>query len=326
MCCMWSLSRAIAILLFCCVAGKSSGQELYPLSEPASSVPKGVIGLRTLSQQYNDADRLRTMQYFRFMYGLTPRLSVYVTAAFSNHHDRKLPPDLINHTHNGNQTNYFTQNIRRGARYPYLFNGANLYAKYRFLSMDGQNKHFRMAVYGQWSGVYTPHDEAEPDLTDDTGGYGHGLITTWLNKRFAASLTVGRIRPDSYFEMQPDLTGGPDMPTRITYGRARTWSASFGYLLRPKVYTNYDEPNLNLYVEFIGKRYGAAKVVQNETLVVNNNPALAEGSYVEIHPGVQKIIRSNLRIEFTAGFNLIGRSYAQINPQWSVAVQRYFFR
>jgi len=301
-------------------------QELYPLSEPASSVPKGVIGLRMLSEQYRESDRIRTMQYARLMYGLTPRLSVYITAAFSNHHGQKLPPDLINHTHNGNQTTYFTQNIKRGVKYPYTFSGANLYAKYRFLSLDGQNKHFRMAAYGQWSGVYTPHDEAEPDLTDDTGGYGHGLISTWLNKRFAGSITIGRIRPDSYFEMQPDVTGGPDMPTRITYGKATTYSVSFGYLFRPKIYTNYDEPNWNFYLEFIGKRYEAARVVQNGTLITTSTPGLSAGSYLEVYPGIQKIIQSNTRIEFTVGFSLIGRSYAHFNPQWNIAVQRYFFR
>ena len=318
-----NLLRSILLLL---VIVNAEAQELYPLSEPASSVPKGVFGLRALSEQYKDADQLRTMQYIRFMHGVTARLSVYVTAAFSNHHDRKLSPNLINHIHQGTQTNYFTQNTTRGVEYPYLFNGLNLYAKYRFISHDAQNRHFRMAVYGQWSGVYTPHDEAEPDLTDDTGGYGHGLITTWLNKRFAASLTVGRIRPDSYFEMQPDRTGGPDLATRITYPRTTAWSLSFGYLLYPKSYTSYDEPNWNLYLEFLGKSFGAAKIVQGNSVVVNTNAALAEGSYVSIHPGIQKIIRSNTRIEFIAGFDFIGRSYAQINPQWSLAVQRYFFR
>lgn len=324
---MWYRNRLILIsVLTAILTGNINAQELYPLSEPASSVPKGVFGLRALSQQYRDADRLRTMQYLRFMHGVTPRLSVYITAAFSNHHDRKLPTDLINHTHNGNQTNYFTQNIKRGVKYPYLFNGLNLYAKYRFISRDAQNRHFRMAVYGQWSGVATPHDEAEPDLTDDTGGYGHGLITTWLIKRFAASVTIGRIRPNSYFEMQPDLTGGPDLPTKITYGTATAYSISFGYLLHPKIYTNYDEPNWNVYLEFIGKNYDAARVEQNNAIVFNTNPALAAGSFVEIHPGIQKIIRSNTRLEFTAGFNFIGRSFAQSNPQWSIAIQRYFFR
>jgi hypothetical protein len=302
------------------------GQELFILNEPASSVPKGVVGLRAFSQNYKENNTNRALYALRVMYGATAKLSVMATASLSNHHDRKLPKDLINHTHVGNQTNYYTAAIKRGVKYPLLFNGIYLFAKYRFLSRDEQNKHFRMSAYGEWSNVGVAHDEAEPNLMDDTGGYGLGIISTWLKNRFAASLTTGFINPNSYSEMQRDLTGGPDLPTKIYYGNAIKYNLSIGYRLYPKKYEEgYEQVNWNVYVEFIGKTYDDATVIQNGTEIKARTSALKGGSYIEIYPGIQRIINSNTRIEFCYGFNLIGYSYTHFTPVWTLAVQRYFY-
>lgn len=315
----------IILLLILAVPVDSRGQELFILNEPASSVPKGVIGARAFTQNYKEYNTTRGLHALRLMFGATARLSVLATASISNHHNRKLPKDLINHTHVGNQTNYFTQPIRRGVGYAYLFNGIHLFAKYRFLTNDSQNKHLRLAAYGEWSNVNVAHDEAEPSLMDDTGGYGFGIISTWLKNRFAASLTTGYIRPDSYFEMQPDVTGGPDLPTELHYGTAIRYNLSFGYRLYPKKYEGYEQVNWNVYVEFIGKTYDAATVIQNGTDIHGKTAALQDGSYIEIYPGIQRIINSNTRIEFCYGFELIGNSFVHFTPIWTLGVQRYFY-
>ena len=315
----------VSFILFL-LAGNSFGQELYPLSEPASSVPKGVIGIRAFTQNFREVNTNRSLDVLRVMYGVTSKVSVIVTGSISNHHDRKLPPDLIAHTHTTNQTIYYTQSIKRGVDYPYLFNGLHLFAKYRFLSLDRKNEHFRMALYGEWSDVKVAHDEAEPNLMDDTGGYGAGTIATWLKNRFAASVTGGFVKPNPYFETQPDFTGGPDLPTKIYYGDAIKYSLSFGYRLSPRHYTDYDQPNWNLYMEFIGKKYDAARVIQNGIEITTKSIALTDGTYMEVHPGIQRIVKSNLRIDFSVGFSLIGSSYVHFNPMWTFGVQRYFYR
>jgi hypothetical protein len=303
------------------------GQELFPLNEPASSVPKGVVGARAFTQNYKEGNTARSLEALRVMYGVTSKLSVTATGSISNHHNRRLPSDLLNHTHNGNQTNYYTQNIKRGVPYPYLFNGIYLFAKYRALSFDGKNQHLRIAAYGEWSNVGVAHDEAEPNLMDDTGGYGLGLITTLLKNRFATSVTYGLIRPNSYFETQPDFTGGPDLPTKIYYGNAIKCNVSLGYRLAPKHYTDYDQPNWNLYAEFIGKQYDAAKVIQNGVNVpATRSLALRSGSYLEIHPGIQYIEQSNFRIDFSLGISFIGNSYVHFAPMWTLGFQQYFYR
>jgi hypothetical protein len=322
---MSGLGRTTLGFLFL-ISLQAVSQELYPLNEPASTVPKGVLGVRVFTENFKEISRTRSMHALRFMYGVTPRLTILTNATISNHHSRKLPSDLITHTHVGNQTNYYTHNIKRGVEYPYLFNGVHVLAKYRFLSIDKKNEHFRMAALAEWSSVNVAHDEAEPNLMDDTGGYGGGFIATWLKKRFAASFTYGFIKPKSYYEKQTDFTGGPDLPTRIYYGDASKFNLSLGYLLYPKHYTGYDNPNWNIYLEFLGKRYGAATVIQNGAAISSRAIALADGYYWEVHPGIQRIVNSNFRMDLTVGLSLLSRSYVRFTPVWMFAVQRYFYR
>jgi len=237
----------------------------------------------------------------------------------------------VTHTHVGNQTVYSTQPIPYGITYPMKFNGVNLYAKFRFLSLDGMHTHFRMAIYAQWAHITSVHDEAEPNLIDDTKGYGGGLITTYLKNHFAASLTTGVIIPGYYDEYTKDPLGSPiPLYTKLQYGNAVQYNLSFGYLFYPKKYENYSQTNWNFYLEFIGKSYAEAKVYQNEQntgqLQVDiQSAALKAGSYIEIHPAIQKIVNSNLRFEISVGLPMINKSYTHFYPLYMFGIQRYFY-
>lgn len=314
------------VLLFLLISARVWAQELYPLNEPASTMPKGVLGVRLSTESFQEVNRTRRLHALRLMYGVTPRLTLLTNFTLSNHHSRKLPEDLISHVHVGNNTYYYTHNIQRGAKYPYLFNGVHVLAKYRFLTVDRKNEHFRMALVGEWSNVNMAHHEAEPTLMDDTGGYGAGFIATWLKNRFAASFTYGFIRPNSYFEKQTDFSGGPDLPTTIYYGNASKFNLSLGYLVYPKRYTSYDNPNWNIYLEFMGKQYDAATVIQNGSSMETRAIALTSGYYWEVHPGIQRIVNSNFRMDLTVGFSLVNSSYVRFTPVWMFGVQRFFYR
>lgn len=304
-------------------ASLAGAQELFPLSEPASSVPKGALGVRLFSETYKEVHQLRNMAGLRIMYGVTPRLSVYFTAITSNHHGKKMPVEFP-----------FHNTPERGAYYPYKFNGVHLYGKYRFLSLDRENSHFRAALYGEGTLVKTTHHETEPDLEmGDNTGVGGGLITTYLKNKFAVSLTAGAILPSAYSGQSPDpVEGLPDVPVRVRYGKALEYSLSFGYLLLPRKYKDYNQTNINLYVEFHGKAFQAAKVdmfygEQNAYFLAPSRypVALQKGYYVDVSPGVQFIIRSNLRIDCSATFSSLGISYARLYPVFNLGVQRYFF-
>jgi hypothetical protein len=301
-------------------------QELFPLNEPASTVPKGVLGIRLFSDSYQEVKILRNMYALRLMYGVLPKLTVEASASVSNHHGRDFPAGLATHTHSGTGSVFSTGNFTRGVYYPYLYTGIYIYAKYRFLTFDSEHRHFRMAAYADWSNVNVAHDEAEPNLLDDTKGYGGGLITTFLNYHLAVSLNTGVIIPGKYNGLSPDIYGGPMVPTELRYGNAVKYNLSFGYLLFPHHYENYNQTNLNIYLEFMGKSYGQATVIQyGDKNIPISTPLLKAGSYVDVCPGFQCIIKSNSRIDFSVEFPLINKSYAHFYPVFMLGVQRYIF-
>src|ERR1700741_4824400 len=128
-------------IFFGLMIARIPAQELFPLNEPASNVPKNAIGLRAFNQSYKEGNIIRGMDAFRLMYGLLPQLTVMATASISNHHGKDFPSNLATHTHSANQSIYSTGAYVVGIPYAYRFNGVSFYAKYRFVSADGQNKH-----------------------------------------------------------------------------------------------------------------------------------------------------------------------------------------
>lgn len=317
--------RWVVFFSFFVYSSITKAQELYPLNEPASNVPKGVLGVRLFEENYKVGSRSRNVIGARLMYGLTPRLTVLVNATTSNHHYKELPRDLITHTHLGNQTILYTNKISRNGNYPFLFSGFHFYGKYRFISMDGEGTHFRVAAYGEYSLVKTAHDEAESNLMLDNSGYGYGVITTWLHHKLAISLNAGVVIPKSYVEYGYPTSYSPGVKTEMIYGRQFNYNLSLGYLVFPKTYSDYRETNYNVYLEFIGRSYDGVVIIQDREKAKISNPVLMGGNYIEIHPGIQRIVKSNLRIEASVGFNLINQSYARSTPTFNFGIQRYFY-
>lgn len=302
-------------------------QELYPLADNASNVPKGVLGLRVMNNSYVEAGTLRNLSVLRGLMGISSKWTAALSVSVSNHHSAVLPKNLVNHTHSSAGTIFYTSTPQRGLPYPYLFNGIHIYTKYRFVTHDLQNEHFRMAVYGEWSGVSTAHDEAEPNLMDDTGGFGFGLISTYLKNKFALSFTGGAIVPKKYEGDAPDPLTSQLISTQIYYGNAFKYSLSFGYLLYPRQYNSYEQTNWNVYVEFMGKSYAGAKVFQygGTKEIPVSTPLLMSGNYLDVCPGLQAIPNSNLRLDISATFPMINRSYAHFYPMIELGAQYYFY-
>lgn len=298
-------------------------QELFPNTEPASNIPQKTLGIRLMAEAYSEGGGfIRNTNALRLMYGLTPRLSVYLTAASSNHHKKTLPSDYPYHN-----------TPERGVFKPYEFNGLSMYAKYRFLSRDEEKAHLRMAVYAEGSAVNSAHDEGEPRLMDDTKGFGFGYIGTYLKNKFAVSLTLGGIFPGKFKGMQVDVIEGmPDIPTTVKYPNTLNYSLSMGYLLWPRTYNSYKQTNINIYCELMGKYYGDTRVWVTpagvpeylvETVFIP--PALRKGYYLDIVPGVQFIFNSNTRIDLSMQFQGLKMSYARIYPQVNFGIQHYFY-
>lgn len=301
----------------------SYAQELYPLHEPASTLGKNTLGIRLINETYNEKVQWRNMTGLRLMYGVTPKLTVMATGIASNHHGEKFPQDFPH-----------SNTPERGAIYPMRFNGAHFYGKYRFLTLDKPKQHLRLAAYAETTLVKTTHHESEPNLAmGDTKGWGAGIISTYLYHKFATSLTVGYIHPWSQTGWSPDVINTlPDYNVRAHYGKALTYGLSFGYLVLPKQYTSYKQTNLNVYLEFHGKFYGDGQIDLNidkpygYTLSKYRYPdAFRKGYYVDISPGLQAIINSNLRIDASVTLPLLGKSWARLYPVFTIAAQYYFY-
>lgn len=263
------------------------------------------------------------MQGLRLMYGVNANVSFYLTGIASNHHGALFPVEFP-----------FHNTPERGAHYPYKFNGGQLYAKYRFYSNDGPNRHLRMAAYAEGAYVNTTHHESEPDIDKgDNSGLSAGIITTYLKNKWALSFSLGYLHPFAATGQSPDpISGLPNTPVKVAYGKALCYSLSFGCLLLPHHYRDYRQTNVNLYLELTGKVFGNARVTMfyqedNEYILGHNRypPALKSGWYIDASPGIQFIFNSNLRVDVGATFRTAGFSYASLYPVYNLTIQRYIY-
>ena len=128
-------------------------------------------------------------------------------------------------------------------------------------------------------------------------------------------------------------TGLPGVPATVTYADGYNYSLSFGYLLLPHTYTDYNQTNWNIYMEFVGKSYGQVQMqvgnvyynLPQYAISTNGIKALQAGQYLEVYPGIQTILRSTLRIDFSVGIPITSRSYVHYYPVYNLGIQRYFF-
>lgn len=294
----------------------TDAQELYPNTEPASNLPKGVLAFRLANQIHQEVNQTRLWQGYRFMFGINEKLTISQTFNFSNHHGYKLPADFIKA--NADSTAYYTEGRQLGNYYPYQFENFDLNFKYRFYTNDKPHEHLRFAAYLDLAGGNEAHDEAEPSLMGDNSGAALGFIGTYLKNKFAASITIGAIAPYRYSQTRPKIV--------MKYGNAINYSLSLGYLVLPFTYKSYKQTNVNVYVEFMGKSYEAAQVYyKGEKVSTHNVPSLAKGNYLEIRPAIQFIFLSNTRLDISFSRAILNQTYVKTNTPFYINLQHSFY-
>ncbi|WP_146381265.1 hypothetical protein [Mucilaginibacter pallidiroseus] len=220
------------------------GQELYVNTEPASNMAAGSLGIRLENQGFFKPT-YKNRSTLEAMYGLSGKVMVHGAAYLSN----------------------FYQNSQR-------FEGGSFYAKYRFLSFDDVQTHFRGAVFGKASLITNPYVMQEISLEGDNTGLQSGLIFTQLLHKFAISGSASYLRGfDNLGNNHAQITGAKD---------ALAYSLSAGLLVLPKIYRNYNQVNVNIYAEVLGK----------------TNPGYNQ-SYLDIAPAVQLIFNSVCRLDLS---------------------------
>ncbi len=245
-------------------------QELYVFSEPASNMAAKSIGFRLTNE-----------------------------GVFSPHFSSRLIPELMvgfNKNFMVHGQGYFSDMDGK-----YRTEGAGLYAKYRFLSIDEAQSHFRAAVFARASTSNRPTYSEDINLEGDNTGIQAGLVFTQLLHKLALSSTLSYSKA---FDNAGDkvIKGMPQPDHMLGY------SLSSGYLLLPFVYKNYNQPNLNLYFEVLGK----------------TNPKNGK-SYVDFAPAVQVIINSRTRIDLGYRFEIAGNLENRFNKNMYMARVEFNF-
>lgn len=244
----------------------TKAQELYVNTEPASNMAANSLGIRLTNKFFKmEHDGTTGMRFEpEVMWGVNKKLMVHAI---------------------GYAANMMQSSIR--------MEGGSVYAKYRFLSLDQQHAHFRMAAYVKGSVIDNPYLPSTPatkkpysntdiDLEGATSGVSSGVIATQLLHKLALSTTLGYSR---YMNNVKDNIPEGFPKNSVNY------SLSAGYLVLPVRYKNFNQTNLNLYVELLGK---------------TNTDAAGRGYYLDIAPAVQFIFNSTTRLDLSYRTQLTG--------------------
>ncbi|RYU89521.1 hypothetical protein EWM62_14475 [Mucilaginibacter terrigena] len=235
----------VILLAFCltALAYTVHAQELYVNTEPASNMAARSLGIRLENQGYN-SNGFKNRTTLEAMYGATGKLMLHGALYSSN----------------------FYQRSQR-------FEGGSFYAKYRFLSVDTVQAHFRGAIFGKVGVSRNPYMMQEIALEGDNSGLQGGVIFTKLIHKLAFSGSASYLR---------GLNSANDKGAIAGAKGSLAYTISAGYLLLPKNYTSYNQVNLNLYAELLGK----------------TNPGYAQ-SYLDVAPALQLIFNSVCRLDFS---------------------------
>ena len=247
-----------------------SAQELYVFTEPASNMAAHSLGIRITDMGMPNND-FRNRFTPEIMFGFSKNLMVHTQGFFSN---------------------------LDGS---YKFEGGSIYAKYRFYTNDQIQTHFRMAAFGRVSGSRRGTFSRDINLTGDNSGLQGGLIFTQLLHKVAFSSTVGFAH--AFKDLDRQTIGAPQPNNMLNY------SVSTGYLLAPKVYTNYKQANFNVYLELLGK----------------TEPESGR-SYFDIAPAAQIILNSRTLIDLGYRFEAAGNLENRFNKNsWLVRLEFNFY-
>lgn len=229
--------------LFLFLSAKS--QELFSQTEPASNRAVGSIGFRVDNSIMDETYTSKTNYHLipEIMIGISKKFMISGDIFFSNRSE------------------------------VFRTEGGSIYAKYRFLSNDDVQRHFRMAGFGRISYNNSDVHQNEISMYGHNTGIEFGVVATQLLRKVALSSGVS-------FLNATDNGGG----NKFVYGRDRSkavnYTLSVGKLMLPKAYKDYRQTNINLMIEALSQvNTGSGKY------------------YLDIAPSVQLIFNSQGRLD-----------------------------
>lgn len=208
----------LIIVLLLSVSIQANAQELFVMTEPASNMPAGSVGVRVMNSFMFERDgKLNYHIMPELMWGISAKWMVHFQSFHSNRVEGGLKTE-----------------------------GGSIYAKYRLLSVDDLHKHFRLAAYGRYSLNNADIHQQEIETMGHNTGYESGLVATQLIKKVAVSVSASYERA---LHNQPKY----DFPSTES-NSATNYTFSVGRLMYPKKYTSYKQTNINVMLEMLGQR------------------------------------------------------------------------
>ena len=209
--------KKIVLLLCIAFATEAKAQELFVMTEPASNMPAGAIGVRAMNSFMFEKDgKLNYHIMPEIMWGASQKWMFHLQTFHSNRSTGGLNTE-----------------------------GGSVYAKYRFFSSDEMHKHFRMAAYGRASKNRADIHQDEIETMGHNTGYELGIVATKLVNKLAVSSSVS-------FEKALDNKPNYKFPTTQS-NSSTNYTLSVGKLVYPKTYNGLKQTNINLMCELLGQ-------------------------------------------------------------------------
>ena len=239
------MKHLLTITSFFFFSLSTRSQELFSVTEPASNRPVGSIGFRI------DNSIMDEINTTKINYHLIPEIMLGISKTF-----------MVS-------GNVFFSNRNEAFRYE----GGSVYAKYRFLSNDAMQKHFRMAAFGRMSYNNSDIHQEEINMYGHNSGVEFGVVATQLLRKVALSSSVSFLKATDNGNNNKFVYG-------MDKSKALNYTFSVGKLILPGAYKDYRQTNFNLMLEFLSQ--------------VNTGSG---EYYMDIVPSVQLIFNSQSRVD-----------------------------
>ena len=260
------LTTVFAVLSFILHA-----QELFVVTEPASNMPTGTVGVR-IAQSYMK-EKFKTGYNYHvmpeLMWGKSKNLMLHAASFVSNR--------------NGNL----------------FLEGGSIYAKYRFYSVDDVHSHFRMAAFARVSTNRADIHQEEINTMGHNSGFETGLIATKLINKVAISTSTS-------LEQATNNTSQNKFPNTMS-SNAGNYTLSFGKLVYPKKYNSFKQTNINIMLEIVGQTLmGNGKsfldVVPSIQFIVNSQLRVDLAYMKEIYSSMKRTAPNGMYLKLEYNF------------------------
>lgn len=174
------------------------------------------------------------------------------------------------------------------------YTASDVYLQHRFYSSDKVHSHTRLAVFAR--GINAPYNPTTNAIMMEGQQklWNAGFIATRLQHKWASSITAGWLHR---------YTGATNFGNN---GIQYNWSN--GWLLYPKNYSNYQQTNVNFYVELLGQQIFKDKV-----------------SFLDIAPSIQLIFNSQAKLNLGYRWPLMDNTNRMSNTSFYMSIDYLFF-